>query len=120
MKGKWVFPTRSEPDAYLSFTMRASGWSGYITHRVCGGWRIHVCQRTPGCDLWNGHGDIVRVLDTDSADNFLRVIVDLSETDDPPALLKALEHPCNTDFPGDKIRLDNKPGDRVELWSRDT
>lgn len=77
--------------------------------------RIQLTDREqPDSDAPEGHGSIIRLLDTYNPGTLKRVVEAILEADDPPTYCMSFARPWNTDFIGDRIRLDNKPGDRPE------
>ena len=72
--------------------------------------RIRITdKRKP--DSWapEGHGSIVRELDSYKKDVAADCISMLMGSDDPMAYAESLAKPWNTSFVGDRIRLDNEP-----------
>lgn len=91
-----------------------------IWRRLCGQLGIELTDvRLPDVDALPGHGSIVCMLDTYDAGRMAAVVHRLQWADDPLAVARSWARPWNCDDPGngsvpmrDRIRLDNKPGDR--------
>ncbi len=86
-----------------------------------GQYRIQLTDRQrPEYGAPDGHGSIVQLLDTYDPLKLIMVVRAILNADDPLALCESKARPWNTNFVGDRIRLDNKPEDRPERVTRTT
>lgn len=105
-----------EPMVEVTRLPLAPDWSFYVDRGLFGLFRLKLCRRRPGGTRWRGHGAIERVMDTRRPERLVEVIGLLLASADPAGLCRELARPWSTDHPMDRIRLDNAPGSRVELW----
>ncbi len=76
---------------------------------LCGQYRLQLCDREqPDPYAPEGHGAIVRECCTYRRQVMARTVSELAGADDPVAYLESLARPWNTEFPGDRIRLDSE------------
>ena len=87
----------------------------YVEPYAFGQYRIRITDlRQPDYYAPKGHGSIVQELWTYNVETYTRVVEELKQAKDVLGYVETLRKPWNSEFPGDRVRLDN---DREE-WEK--
>lgn len=92
--------------------MRNPQYSIIVYQYLLGQWRINLCESREGPSNESypeGHGEIKQAGCTYSPSTAHMIVKQLMEADEPLALFRSWARPYNSEYPGDRIRLDNKP-----------
>lgn len=109
---RWA-PPRQEPEDYVIFeapNLLSPHHTVLVRSFLLGQYRIQLTdKRQPDDYAPEGHGTICRELCTYEYTVALATVLDLQACIDPEAHCEALAKPWNCEYPGGRIRLDNRP-----------
>lgn len=92
--------------------MKNSQYSISVWQYLMGQFRIQIEDHNAPTLGPEGHGSVVVELDTYKKKVLEKVIQELQSSESPLKYTEGLKKPWNSDFPNDRIRLDNVSADR--------
>lgn len=99
----------------MRLTTVVEGYHIEVWPYMLGQYRIMLIH---GTDV-SGFPHVTRQMCTYQRETAIDTMVKLSLAEDPEAFCRELEKPWNCEYPGGRIRLDNRPGDRMVTVTED-